>query len=505
MSALSRLRRSGRVPVSELQKRANPVRFGIVFVIVLAIAVYFAFTKHLPFKHGYRLNAQFNSVVNIAPKSPVRIAGVTIGKVTGIRREGDGGLVSMEIEGRGLPIHQDATLKIRPRIFLEGNFFVELQPGTPGARTLSSGATIPVTQTADPVQLDQVLDALNTDTRANLQTFLAEYGAALTAKPTAAENAEQSPEVRGLNAAQALNKAYQVGPEALRDAAILNQALAGQEPHDLSKLFASIERVTAALDVHEQQLGELIGNFNTFLGAFAAQSPSLRIAVAQLPSALRNATHGFDELAAVAPPLREFALNLTPGVEALPATLTAAFPWITQTEATLAPNALGGVASTLGKAAPAFAKLIDAQPEFFHQINLFNKCLSNVIFPAGAAKLQDGPNTSGAENYKEFWYAMVGLASLGQNFSGNGTGDRFLGGGAGTPIVSQPVQLTGELHPTGNAHERLVSQTPFAPEGTRPRFPGVEPPYRPLVACYKQKLPEFNGPLAQGPADGSGG
>ncbi len=505
MSRPSFFKRRGHVPVSELQKRSNPVRFGIVFVIVLAIAIYFAFTKHLPFKHGYRLNAQFNSVVNIAPKSPVRIAGVNVGKVTAVRREGDGGVVTMEIEGRGLPIHEDATLKIRPRIFLEGNFFVELQPGSPAARTLSSGATVPVTQTADPVQLDQVLDALNTDTRANLQTFLIEYGAALTAKPTAAQDAEQSPEVRGLNGAQALNKAYQIGPEALRDTAIVNQALAGQEPHDLSKLFASVEKVTAQLDVHEQQLGELIGNFNTFLGALAAQSPSLRSAVAQLPAALRNADRGFTELAATAPPLREFALNLIPGVEALPSTIKAAYPWITQTESTLAPNALGGVASTLRKAAPAFASLIDAQPAFFHQIDLFNKCLSNVIFPAGAAQLQDGPNTSGAENYKEFWYAMVGLASLGQNFSGNGTGDRFLGGGAGTPIISQPVQLTGELHPTGNAHERLVSQASLAPEGTRPRFPGVEPPYRPLVACYKQKLPEFNGPLAQGPADGSGG
>jgi phospholipid/cholesterol/gamma-HCH transport system substrate-binding protein len=76
----------------------------------------------------------------------------------------------MEIESRGLPIHSDATLKIRPRLFLEGNWFVELQPGSPSAQTLSSGYTIPIAQTADPVQLDQVLDALNTDTRANLQT-----------------------------------------------------------------------------------------------------------------------------------------------------------------------------------------------------------------------------------------------------------------------------------------------------------------------------------------------
>ena len=86
----------------------------------------------------------------------------------------------MEIEARGLPIHADATLKIRPRIFLEGNWFVELQPGSPSAKAVSSGDTIPITQTSDPVQLDQVLDALNTDTRANLQKFLIDYGEGLT-------------------------------------------------------------------------------------------------------------------------------------------------------------------------------------------------------------------------------------------------------------------------------------------------------------------------------------
>src|SRR5581483_8506269 len=250
-----------------------------------------------------------------------------------------------------------------------------------------------------------------------------------------------------------------------------------------------------------QQLGELIGNFDTFLGALAAQSPSLRSAVAALPATLRNADRGFAELAAAAPPIRVFSRDLIPGVEALPATITAAYPWIKATRATLTPDELGGVASSLQSAAPAFASLIDGLPSFFTQIGLFNKCLTNVIFPAGNAKLQDGPNTSGVENYKEFWYAMAGLAGLGQNFNGNGPGDRFLGGGAGTAVVSQPVEMTGAGAHAGA--QPLVAQSGLAPEGTRQRFPGSEPPYRPLVACYKQKLPEFNGPLASGPADGS--
>ena len=78
----------------------------------------------------------------------------------------------MEIQDNGLPIHKDATLKIRPRIFLEGNFFVDIQPGTPAAPNLKSGDTIPIQQTATPVQLGDLLTALQSDTRSDLQTLI---------------------------------------------------------------------------------------------------------------------------------------------------------------------------------------------------------------------------------------------------------------------------------------------------------------------------------------------
>ena len=118
----------------------------------------------------------------------------------------------MEIANGGLPIHTDATVKIRPRIFLEGNWFVELQPGSPSAPTVSSGYTIPITQTSDPVQLDQVLDALNTDTRANLQTFLIDYGDGADAQAERRRRTpNRNPKCTALNGAQALNKTYHRG------------------------------------------------------------------------------------------------------------------------------------------------------------------------------------------------------------------------------------------------------------------------------------------------------
>ena len=54
--------------------------------------------------------------------------------------------------------------------------------------------------------------------------------------------------MRGLDAAEALNKIYARGPASLRGGAIDAQAVTGTEPHDLSKLIASVGRVTAALN-----------------------------------------------------------------------------------------------------------------------------------------------------------------------------------------------------------------------------------------------------------------
>jgi len=498
MSGLRFWRRHDEIPVVEL-RRSNPLRVGVVFLVILLIAVYFGFTKRIPFKHGFRLKAVFTTAVNIHPSSPVRIAGVGVGKVVSIQREGNAGLVNMEIESKGLPIHTDATLKIRPRIFLEGNWFVDMKPGSPTAPTVSSGYTIPITQTANPVQLDQVLNALNSDTRANLQDFLQGYGDGLTRKPDAAENAEQDPDVYGLNAAQALNKTYHRAPSALRDSAIVQQALGGTEPHDLSGLVAAIGKVTGALNVHEQQLGEWAPNFNAFFAAFAAQSPSLSAAIAHLPGALRNADRAFTALDASFPPTRAFAQALLPGVQQQGPTIAAALPWIEQVQASLAPNELGGVAKGLDEAAPTIAQLIGEQVPFFKQTDEFNRCLSKVFYPTITTKLQDGASTSGAEAYKEFWYALTGLAGIGQSFSGNGSMVHFLIGNNGQIVRSGHTSILG----TKLRGLQLLAHSPLQPLGTRPAYPAEEPPYKPLVSCDTQTLPEFNGPLAQGPADGS--
>ena len=61
---------------------------------------------------------------------------VNVGKVTSIEPEGDMAKVTFTVDDAGQPIHSDATVEVRPRLFLEGNFFLDLIPGSPSAPEL---------------------------------------------------------------------------------------------------------------------------------------------------------------------------------------------------------------------------------------------------------------------------------------------------------------------------------------------------------------------------------
>jgi phospholipid/cholesterol/gamma-HCH transport system substrate-binding protein len=156
------------------RSQRSPLTVGLIALAIVLVATFLGFTKDIPFTKGFRVQGVFESANSLRPNSPVRIAGVNVGKVKSVEpKEGtDQALVTMEFKKSALPIHEDATAKIRPRIFLEGNFFVDLHPGSPSSPKLESGDTIKVTRTSTPVQLDQLLTALQGDTRQYLRDML---------------------------------------------------------------------------------------------------------------------------------------------------------------------------------------------------------------------------------------------------------------------------------------------------------------------------------------------
>ena len=242
-------------------KLLSDPKVALLTLAILIPVLYLGFTKSIPFKPAYEVEAVFESSNNLKKSSPVRIAGIEVGRVTKVERVEPGSeavVVTMEIAKAGRPVHDDARAKIRPRIFLEGNFFVDLEPGTPTAPEIEDGGRIPINQTGIPVQFDQILSSLQSDTREDLKTLLDEYGNALDK-----------------GGAKAFNRSIPYWKPAYRDTAIVNDAMLGQAEHDLSGYIKNAGATAAALDRNAAQLKSLITDFNTTAAAFAREDDNL--------------------------------------------------------------------------------------------------------------------------------------------------------------------------------------------------------------------------------------
>jgi phospholipid/cholesterol/gamma-HCH transport system substrate-binding protein len=464
----------------------NPVTIGLIALAIILVATFLGFTKDIPFTTPFQVKATFESANSIRVGSPVRIAGVNVGKVEKVEAsdESDTSVVTLSLNKQALPLHEDATAKIRPRIFLEGNFFVDLRPGTPAAPVLEDGGVIKVTHTASPVQLDEVLTALQSDTRQDLKDVLEGLGTALNKKPTKADDADAAPSARGETGAESFNDAYVDIPAAERSTAQVFEAFLGQEPgEDLSRLIDGTARTTGALIRHEEQLKDLITNFNRTTAAFASEAGNLQASIRLLAPTLENANSAFASLNAAFPPTRAVAREILPGVRETPATIDASFPWIAQTRKLVSASELGGLVKELSPATRDLARLTDAAIDLLPQTTLTSRCARQVLLPAGDIPIRDEFET-GVENYKEFMWGLVALAGEGQNFDGNGMYVRFQPGGG-----SQTVTL-------GSSGGTIFGNNVAVPLGNRPFYPGKRPPYRPDVPCHTNKLPDLNGPAA---------
>ena len=314
-------------------------RAGVLALAVIALFGYFGFTKANPFSHPYELNAVFNNVNNLKPNSPVRIAGVEIGKVKKVEpiTSGEGAAhVTMVLKDKALPIHSDAQAHVRSRIFLEGNFFVDIQPGSPSAPIMKDGSTIPIQHTSAPVQLGQVLAALQSDTRDDLQVFLVEYSKGLSGKGAAG-----------------FNQSIKYWESAYKNSSLANDATLGVDPtRDIQRVLKGQARTFRALNAEPDKLKSLVTDFNTTAGAFARQDVALEASIPALRDTLKTAQPALASLNDALPTLRAFSMDALPGVKSSGPTLDASLPFIEQARLLVRPQELGGTAAVLRQVHP---------------------------------------------------------------------------------------------------------------------------------------------------------
>ena len=108
----------------------------------------------------------------------VNIAGVEVGEIKSVKLEDGRAIIGMKIEPRYNRVYRDATILLRPKTGLK-DMVAELTPGTEAAGRLPEGGRIPVSQTLPDVNLDEILAALDADTRDYLTLLLNDGGQAL--------------------------------------------------------------------------------------------------------------------------------------------------------------------------------------------------------------------------------------------------------------------------------------------------------------------------------------
>ena len=453
-------RRKRRKPMSKLAA-------GVTGIVVLALFVYGGFTKFAnPFASHFTIHAIVPSSNDLRPNSLVRIAGVNVGKVSTISSipGSQAANVTMTIDDNGLPLHSDATFWIRPRIFLEGNFFVDVSPGSPTAPTVKTDHVFPLQQTREPVQLDQVLGALQANTRQNLQILLKEYGNAV------------------YQGGPAFARSVQYWLPAYKYSSIVEHDLLGLQPHDLSNGIYEQGNVSASFNAHPQALQSLITDFNTTARALASQSANLQSTIAQLPGTLSAAIPAFNALNAAFPPTRALARALLPGVKNTGHTIDVSLPFINQLRLLVQPSELQGLTHDLVPTIPALANLTNQTiPLMRDQVRPASSCVVQNVIPWSNLQITD--NNFNESNgfpkhpaYVEDLQLLPGLAGESRTFDGNGPIIRLLFGG-GTFTYSLNL---GGVPTFGSLLQPLEGVQPVPPPNDqRPPLAGGDAPNAP--------------------------
>jgi hypothetical protein len=282
--------------------------------------------------------------------------------------------------------------------------------------------------------------------------------------------------MRDLTGAQALNKAFRYGPEGFKGGARVFDALIGYNDDDQLTILRGFRDFNGAINDRETQIVPLIRDFATTFGAFADDEVALQQATKQFSRLAYTSAPTLRQLNLLLPQLTRWSNTIAPQLDEIPATVRAAYPWIEQNNLLFGPNELGGTAPLAQSTVENFAKTQAASQKLLPQIDNVSRCWNKIWYPTLNSVIPDGSNTSGKQNYKEFWYSLVGWNSSAQNYSSTGPFLRL-----GTGSAARITTPSGKLY--GNAA--------LPQNGTTPLLPKTNPTFDTKTLCYKNALPNL--------------
>ena len=281
---------------------------AIVVLIALAAGVsgYILSNQRLrfPWEDVYTLKARFASAQAVTPGQGqnVQVAGVNVGEITRVTLDQGLAIIEMDIERDKLAhVYADATMLLRPKTGLN-DMSIQLDPGTPKARELGSGDVLGVASTTPHVNPDEVLAALDADTRRYLSIVANQGGRALSGRSSD------------------LRRLLKASVPTLRTTRRVTAALADRRVK-VRRLVRNLRLLAGAAAEKDTQLAALVDSSAATLRTLAGRDEEIDAALAELPGTLEEAQGALAAGEGLAERLGPTLAALRPTVRALPAVL----------------------------------------------------------------------------------------------------------------------------------------------------------------------------------------
>ncbi|MEA2123337.1 MAG: phospholipid/cholesterol/gamma-HCH transport system substrate-binding protein [Solirubrobacteraceae bacterium] len=282
---------------------------AIIALLVLAVGVssYILTNQRLTLpawvpligKDFYEFKGEFATGQAVTPGQgqTVNVAGVNVGEISSVDLHNGKAVLTLRLDDPDVHVYKNATMLLRPKTGLK-DMTVELDPGTKSSGALKERATIPVGQTQPDVNLDELLAALDGDTRQWLTILITSGGEGLKG--------------RGKDLGDTIRT---FGPTA-RALERINGALATRR-ENIKRVMHNFSLVAGELGDKDDQLAHFVNTNGAVLRVLANQEADIRATLRELPSALRETRTGLEKTGNLTAQLGPAFNDLLPGARAL--------------------------------------------------------------------------------------------------------------------------------------------------------------------------------------------
>jgi virulence factor Mce-like protein len=282
----------------------SPLLIGAITTLIVVVAVFLSYNANngLPFVPTYDVKVELPEANGLQKSNQVRIGGTRVGIIKAMSAHQDPrtgrvtAIAELQLEKKVEPLPAD-TRAIVQSVSAIGLKYLELEKGS-STRTLKAGQPIPISQTREPVDIDELFNMFDKPTRTAIKVNTSNFGDGLAGRGL------------GLN-----NTIAELRPLVTNAVPVLHNL--AQPATGLRELFIALERASGqAAPVAEAQAAYYT-DLDIFFTAFASVRTSLEAATEGGPASLQQATHSLPYEAPFIEKTTEFMHLLRPSAAAL--------------------------------------------------------------------------------------------------------------------------------------------------------------------------------------------